>query len=188
MNRENIHIFNKKGEFWLRYLRTDFGRDLETDLLRYHISDMAGDISPDAVSKDHERFKQKFSRFLKGSERLKLATNKEQFEQNLRVLGEDDSPELGQVAVDEFRIAAGTLLSYQQKRTHGFRGANRALQDSLVAVSRFVAAYSSILDAVSQAAGPYATVGYQTMTILLIVSYNQRIRDSCVLTDAKTQR
>lgn len=131
---------------------------------------MAGDISPDAVQKDHELFKTRIQRSLKGSKRLDLASSKEEFENYLRKLGEDDSPELGQRAVEEFRIAAGTLLSHQQKRTHGLRGANSALQESLLAISRFVAAYSSILDAVSQAAGPYAQVGYQTMTILLIVS------------------
>lgn len=131
---------------------------------------MTGDMSPDAVQNDHELFKKRIQRVLKGSKRRELASSKEEFENYLREMGEDDSPELGQRAVDEFRIAAGTLMSYQQKRTHGIRGANTALQESLLAVSRFVAAYSSILDAVSQTAGPYAQVGYQTMTILLIVS------------------
>lgn len=185
-NRKKLHVFKKKGDSWLRYHWTDLGRDLKTDLLRFY-SGMAGDVSPDTVKKDHELFKQKILRSLKGSKRLELASNKEQFEKNLRELGEDDSPELGQLAVEQFRNATGTLLSYQQKRTHGLRGANMALQDSLFAVSRFVAAYSSILDAVSQAAGPYAQVGYQTMTILLIVSFS-RENQSSMCTKMESQR
>lgn len=158
------------GEFWLRkYIENVDGRP-DPDLLQIY-SGMADDISPDAVKKDHELFKSRIQRSLKVSRRrLDLASSKEEFESCLRKIGEDDSPELGQRAVDEFRIAAGTLLSYEQKRTHGLRGANRALQESLFAVSRFAAAYSNILDAISQSAGPYAQVGYQTMTILLIVS------------------
>lgn len=163
-------------------------KDLDPDLLQIY-SGMAENISPDAVKKDHELFKNRIQRSLKGSKRFNLASSKEEFEKCLRKMGEDDSPELGQRAVDEFRLAADTLQSYEQKRTHGLRGANRALQESLFAVSRFVAAYSSILDAVSQAAGPYAQVGYQTMTILLIVS---RIHQSEVYiplwTHMKSQR
>lgn len=50
------------------------------------------------------------------------------------------------------------------------RGIGADAQRGLYAVSRFAAAYSSILDAVSSASGPYAEIGWQTMSILLIVS------------------
>lgn len=182
--RETSFQKKKKVKFGLDTTLKTLMKDLDPDLLQFY-GGMAEDTSLDAVKKDHELFKTRIRRSLKGSKRLDLASSKDEFEKCLRKMGEDDSPELGQRAVEEFRIAAGTLLSYQQKRTHGMRRVNKALQESLFAVSRFVAAYSSILDAVSQAAGPYAQVGYQTMTILLIVSCIHQSKNSlfhCILT------
>lgn len=119
---------------------------------------------------EHDRFKKRLSSILKGTTSSSLASNKEELVLHIRQAGEKESVELGDFAVNEFRATSKTLNTYKKKRKGGFRAANTALQDSLVAVSRFAAAYSNILDAVSSASGPYAQVGYQTMTILLIVS------------------
>lgn len=127
-------------------------------------------MSPDTVNKEHKDFKNRVRKYLKLPDRAELASSKDDFEKCLREIGKEESPELGQLAIDEFRAAAGTFTTYEEKNRRGLRRANTALQESLCAVSRFVAAYSSIVDAVSKTAGPYAEVGYQTMTVLLIVS------------------
>lgn len=133
------------------------------------VRSQVGSKTPDVVTTEHERFKKRLSRTLKGP-LSSLASNREELVQHIRKAGEKESIELGDLAVNEFRASSDTLQTYKDKRKGGFRAANTALQDGLFAVSRFAAAYSSILDAVSSASGPYAQVGYQTMTVLLIVS------------------
>lgn len=122
------------------------------------------------MSKEHERFRERLSRVLKGS--FSLASNKQELEQCIRRIGEQSggSIKLGERAANEFNIAAERRETFKRQREDGLRGANAVLQESLFAISRFAAAYSSTLEAVSRASGPYGEIGYQTMTILLIVS------------------
>lgn len=116
----------------------------------------------------HNNFKKQISRFVKG--RSELASTKRELLAQLQDVGGEESRGLGERAVKHFEDACETRDIHIQERQHGLRGAGQALNDSLFVVSRFAAAYSDILDAVTSAAGPYAQVGWQTMSILLIVS------------------
>lgn len=123
-------------------------------------------VPPDVLMKEHEKFQKHLSPVLKGS--LKLASNKNELQQRIQNVG--DKMGLGELAAAAFSDASERLETFKLKRTSGMQGANKVLQDSLFAVARFAAAYSNILEAVSSAAGPYTEIGYQTMTIVLIVS------------------
>lgn len=125
---------------------------------------------PDVMNREHQRFRKRLSHVLKGSP--KLASNKKELEQRIREIGDHSggSNAIGERAVAEFNHAAERQESFQQQGEGGSRRANAVFQESLFAISRFAAAYSSILEAVSKASGPYGEIGYQTMTILLIVS------------------
>ncbi|KAL1852363.1 hypothetical protein Daus18300_012258 [Diaporthe australafricana] len=139
-----------------------------------------GEKDPEDASREHEKFKKRLSHVLKGS--LGLARNKKELKQCFQKAGEQqgDSVELGKLAAAEFSDATGRLEMFKQSRTRGIRGANATLQDSLFAVARFAAAYSNVLEAVSKTAGPYTEIGYQTMTVLLIVFVNKKRHDDKV--------
>lgn len=135
-----------------------------------------GDKAPDVLRREHERFCRRLSRTLKGS--FGLAKNRKELEQCIRKAGEQSggSVDISELAVAEFNGAADRLETFKEQRTRGILGANESFQRSVVAVSRFAAAYSNILEAVSKASGPYTEIGYQTVTVLLIVSSNLGIR------------
>lgn len=128
-------------------------------------------MDPTTLKSEHERFQKRLSRVLKGS--LGLASNKQELEQYIRKAGQQPggSVKLGELAAAEFSGATEGRETFKRERTSGIKGASATFQESLFAVSRFAAAYSSILEAASKTSGPYAEIGYQTMTILLIVSF-----------------
>lgn len=127
--------------------------------------------------RDHKTFKKRLGRFLRQENRdVQIASTKEELLKHIRDAGEGHSPSLGDLAAKHFEVASKSQDVYKQQRESGIRGAGAMFQRVLYAFAQFAASYSSILDAVSSAAGPYGQVGYQTLSILLLVSSSAALR------------
>ncbi|KAH7305306.1 hypothetical protein B0I35DRAFT_444320 [Stachybotrys elegans] len=134
-----------------------------------------GNASPAKLQKEHGQFVQHFSKILK--RKHELASTKAELLQRIQQVGANDSPGLGHVAAKQFESACEMKLIHAEQRTSGIGVISTNFQDSFCAVARFAAAYSSILDLVSSAAGPYTSIGYQTISILFKVVERKRTND-----------
>ena len=127
--------------------------------------------SPEEVTRDHQQFKKRLGRFLRrGNRDVPIASTKEELVKLIRYTGAEHSLKLGDLAAEQFEAASKSQDVYKQQRESGIREAGAMFQKGLYAFAQFAASCSSIVEAVSSAAGPYGQVGYQTLSILLIVS------------------
>lgn len=125
----------------------------------------------ETTKREHEIFKKRAFRALKLKEqRVELAGSREGLQRQLSEIT-GDTPFSSSMVVHEVDSATRAHDAYQHERAKGLKmvasGAQRHLND----FAQFVGAYEGILERVSSAGGPYGEVGYQTLSILLIVSF-----------------
>ena len=98
---------------------------------------------------------------------LSLASSKDDLDSQIsEILGGKPTSEVTQ----EIDIATKAHDGYQKERQDGGKKVAKDIQTRLNAFSQFLGAYAGIADAVSSAGGPYSQIGFQTLSILLIVS------------------
>lgn len=124
--------------------------------------------SPEIIEKEHEAFKKRalVSLGIK-KQALSLASSKEDLDRRISELlsGKPTSE-----ATQELDIATKAHDGYEKDRQNGGKKIAKDIQSRLNAFSQFLSAYAGIADAVSSAGGPYSQVGFQTLSILLVVS------------------
>jgi hypothetical protein len=93
-----------------------------------------------------------------------------ELEKQIRDVESQRSMSIRGQAVEGFKAASESRESYQQQRKGGRRKVGAVIQHSLNSLSHVIASFSNIVETVASAGGPYGQVGYQTLSILLIVS------------------
>ena len=130
------------------------------------------------VVKAHEKFKRKFRRALKsGHEAIKIAKTEDELKQQIEDIRSWDSIRGG--ALESLDEASKARETHQDQRKYGGKRIGRGAQEFVSGFAQFLGAYSSILDIVRGAGGPYGEVGYQTLSILLIVCRSCHLLEGC---------
>lgn len=116
----------------------------------------------------HQKFKRQFRRALKtGNEEVKIAKTEYELKKQIEEIQNGDSLRGG--ALESLDEASKARKGHQDGRKSGGKRVGRGAQEFVTGFAKFLGAYSSILDIVRGAGGPYGEVGYQTLSILLIV-------------------
>jgi hypothetical protein len=117
----------------------------------------------------HQQFKKRIRHALRiGKKEVQVATTKDELKKQIEEIQIGES--LHAVALENLDSASKSRDAYQLEREHGSKRISRWAQEFANGFAEFVSAYSGILDIVKGAGGPYGEVGYQTLSILLIVS------------------
>ncbi|KAK3319661.1 hypothetical protein B0T19DRAFT_432835 [Cercophora scortea] len=141
--------------------------------------------SPEVLKREHESFKKAVAPVISKSENL--ASTKEELEGQIsKIKGDHDGPSRSSTsaavdAAQDLNAATKARDAYTQERAKGARKAASAVQHGLDAMAKFISAYSSLLETVMSAGGPYGEVGYQTLSILLIVVVNKSKNDERIV-------
>ncbi|KAK3690380.1 hypothetical protein B0T22DRAFT_515714 [Podospora appendiculata] len=140
--------------------------------------------SAEVLKREHENFKKEVAPVISKDETL--ASTKEELErQILKIKGDRHNrpsrASTGAVATKDLDAATKAHDAYTQERAAGGRMVASAVQRGLDAMAKFIGAYSSLLETVMSAGGPYGEVGYQTLSILLIVVVNKSKNDSRIV-------
>lgn len=116
----------------------------------------------------HQKFKKRFRRALKlGNVQTKIAETEDELQQQIEDITCWDR--IRGSAFKSLDEASKAQETYQDQRIQGRKRLGRGVQEFASGLSQFLGAYSSILDIVKGAGGPYGEIGYQTLSILLIV-------------------
>ena len=105
-----------------------------------------------------------------GSGEVQIASTKEELETQIEAVRNRTFPIL---ALQNLNDAYKAHDVYTEDRKKGPKKVGQWAQDFANGFSEFVGAYSGIVDIVRGAGGPYGEVAYQSLSILLIVSYPQ---------------
>ncbi|TVY38285.1 hypothetical protein LOCC1_G007041, partial [Lachnellula occidentalis] len=111
-----------------------------------------------------------------GSREQQIASTKEELETQTEAVRDRLCPPL--LALQELNDADKAHDVYTEYRKKGPKRVGRWVQDFTSGFSRFVGAYSGMVDIVRGAGGPYGEVAYQTLSILLIVVVNKSANDT----------
>jgi hypothetical protein len=129
------------------------------------------------VIKAHHQFKKRIQHALRISNKeFQVATTKDELNKQIEEIQNGES--LHAVALENLDEASKSRDAYQLDRKHGAKRVGRWGQEFANAFAEFVSAYSGILDIVKGAGGPYGEIGYQTLSILLIVVVNKNNNDT----------
>ena len=124
--------------------------------------------APKEVLEAHRQFKKRLRNALRiGNKEVQIASTKDELEKQIEEIQNPES--IHTVARKNFDKAVRSRNEYQLEREHGPKKVGRWAQEFASGFARFVATYSGILEIVRRAGGPYGEVGYQTLSILLIV-------------------
>jgi len=132
-----------------------------------HCSPVHSKKSAEVIQREHESFKKQVVRALKIGKNpdANLANSKDAIERQISEI-QGESLLVGQ----EVEGATKALESYQQGRLAGGKKAASSLQRRLNGFAHFVSAFDGLMEKIASAGSPYGEVGYQTLSILLIVS------------------
>jgi hypothetical protein len=83
---------------------------------------------------------------------------------------------LKQLAGVELHGALSAKSDWSDDRKHGVGKFGATVQRFANGLSKFMSAYSGIVEAVKNAGGPYGAAGYQAISVLLIVGYDLLMR------------
>ncbi|KAI1873284.1 uncharacterized protein JN550_003537 [Neoarthrinium moseri] len=110
-----------------------------------------------------------------------VASTKEELRQQYEHFAPQEVSTSSTTAINEFKNVSDSISTYQNRRQIGMRAVGAGLQRGMNDLSVVIAKFSSIVDAVAGAGGPYGQVGYQTLSILLIVFVNKSKNDDRLL-------
>jgi hypothetical protein len=133
--------------------------------------------SPEVLKREHASFKKRFLGSTKqGNPLTPLANSKEELERQIQdALG--GTPPRPPASVDAARELEGAVKvqgAYEEERQAGGKMVGSVIQRYLNQFAQFVGAYGNLLEAVATAGGPYGEVGFQTLSILFIVSLHTK--------------
>ena len=124
--------------------------------------------SADVLRKEHEGFKKRVARALK-LEKSKaslpggIANTKDELD---RQIAEVQGP----LSIEGVETATSAHNAYQQERLAGGKKVANAFQRKLSDFAQFIGAFDGLMETIASAGSPYGEIGYQTLSILLIVS------------------
>lgn len=121
------------------------------------------------MKRDHDLFKKRVGHLLRvNKQEISLANSKDELDQQISDIR--DTLPARDVATSELQATTKIQDSYQDQRQAGAKQVASVVQRGLNEFSQFIRAYSGLANAVSTAGGPFAEVGFQSLSILLIVS------------------
>jgi hypothetical protein len=130
--------------------------------------------STEVIRREHESFKKKVLRTVKGGRRqdAPLASSKEELERQINGIIGQGGGSLGPstLVLQEVEGATKAHETYQDQRLAGGKMVASAMQRRLNDFAQFVGAFDGLMEKIASAGSPYGEIGYQTLSILLIVS------------------
>ncbi|KAK3984334.1 hypothetical protein QBC44DRAFT_337174 [Cladorrhinum sp. PSN332] len=137
--------------------------------------------SADILRSEHEDFKRRVLR--KPHPSLTLASSKSDLDKQISDLGGDTRSTEAVEALQEFDGVSTALDAYQNDRSAGGKRGKRIasrVQHGLNKFAEFVNAFDGVLQKVASAGSPFGEVGYQTLSILLLVITTKTKNDNRV--------
>lgn len=126
--------------------------------------------------KAHQQFRKGIRQALRvGNKEVQVAATKDELKKQIEEIQSGES--LRTIALENLDNASKSRDEYQFQREHGSKRVGRWAQEFANGFAEFVGAYSGIIDIIKGAGGPYGEVGYQTLSILLIVVVNKSNND-----------
>lgn len=127
---------------------------------------------PKDVLEAHQKFKKQLRHALRISNKeVQIATTNDELKKQIEEIQNGES--IHAVALENLDNASKSRDAYKLEREHGSKRVGRWAQEFANGFAEFFSAYSGILDIMRGAGGPYGEVGYQTLSILLIVGLFQ---------------
>lgn len=121
--------------------------------------------------REHESFKRKVVRALKfGKSPAGIASSREELNRQISDLQGATHP-ASTLAVQEVEAASKSHDAYRQARSQGAKMVASSVQRGLSEFAQFISAFDGLLEKVASAGAPFGEVGYQTLSILLMVSW-----------------
>ncbi|KAJ2986019.1 hypothetical protein NUW58_g5232 [Xylaria curta] len=137
---------------------------------------------PEEVKVTHQLFKEGLRRILKKDNSRVASTEAELFAQITQIRNAYKTTSQDRMAaVQGFNEASRARDMYQKRRQEGTLRFAHRIQAFANGIAEFITAYSGIIELVRGAGGPYGEVGYQTLSILLIVFVNKNDNDTKIL-------
>ncbi|KAK4159563.1 hypothetical protein QBC43DRAFT_326896 [Cladorrhinum sp. PSN259] len=140
--------------------------------------------SAEELKSEHEYFKRRVTAGLSKADTKNFASSKQELDKQISdVTGGQNH--LGAVeAVQESEKATKTHDRYRKDRGRGGKKAKRIanqMQHGLSSFAQFVSAFDGILEKVASAGAPFGEVGYQTLSILLIIITTKTKNDDRII-------
>jgi len=130
--------------------------------------------SADVLRKEHEGFKKRVARALK-LEKSKaslpggIANTKDELDRQIAEV-QTGTQSSGPLSIEGVETATSAHNAYQQERLAGGKKVANAFQRKLNDFAQFISAFDGLMETIASAGSPYGEIGYQTLSILLIVS------------------
>ncbi|KAK4446489.1 hypothetical protein QBC34DRAFT_331299 [Podospora aff. communis PSN243] len=141
----------------------------------------------EVIRREHESFKKKALRALKiGKKRdVTIASSKDELERQISgMLGQSSgagSPGPSSLVLQEMEGATKAHEAYQDQRLAGGKMVASAMQRRLDDFAQFVGAFDGLMEKIASAGSPYGEIGYQTLSILLIVVVQKTKNDTRIV-------